>query len=184
MADAFTGEIRIFGGNFTPRKWALCNGQIMAISQSTALFSILGTNFGGDGRTTFMMPNLCGRTPIGTGHGPGLTYRRIGSSVGSEIAGIDERYMPNHRHKINVSKENADLEAPETDSVLAIATKPGKKKPKAFPAYSLPKPQTHAMNQAMVSTSPGAAQTTHENRQPYLAMNFIICLDGIYPSRT
>ncbi len=185
MADAFTGEIRIFGGDFNPRLWALCNGQILAISQNTALFSILGINFGGDGVTNMQMPHLCGRAPMGTSRGPGLSPRYIGQAVGYEQTTIDERHIPNHQHNIAVSKETADLNAPTNTSLLANAARPGKKnKIKPFPAYAQPAAPIHSMNPSMLAANQAATSAAHENRQAYLAMNFIICLEGIYPSRT
>ncbi len=184
MADAFTGEIRIFGGNFNPRLWALCNGQVMAISQNTALFSVLGMNFGGDGRSTMQMPHLCGRAPLGTDRGAGLSPRYIGQAVGYEQTNIDERHIPNHSHAIAVSKETADLDAPDNTSLLANAAMPGRKKKKTFDAYAQPAAPIHSMNPSMLAANQAATSAAHENRQAYLAMNFIICLEGIYPSRT
>src|SRR5262245_33389082 len=99
MADPYIGEIRIFGGNFAPKGWALCNGQLLAISQNTALFSILGTNFGGDGRTTFALPDLGGRAPISQGQGPGLTQRFIGENGGVSAVTLTVTEVPAHDHK-------------------------------------------------------------------------------------
>ncbi len=184
MAHAFTGEIRIFGGNFNPRLWALCNGQVMAISQNTALFSVLGINFGGDGRSTMQMPHLCGRAPLGTDRGAGLTTRYIGQAVGYEQINIDERHIPNHSHAINVNTELADLDTPTNSSILANASKIKKNKTKGLAAYAHAAAPMHSMNPSMMAANQAATSAAHENRQPYLAMNFIICLEGIYPSRT
>ncbi len=184
MADAFTGEIRIFGGNYNPRLWALCDGGLLSIQQNTSLFSVIADYFGGDGRVDMGLPHLCGRTQMGTDQGPGLTPRYIGQSVGYEMITIDERHIPAHTHPINVSTVKADLETPASDSVLANATEPGAKRPKALAAYAEAAAPMNAMNPSMLSTNHADSAVPHENRQPYLAMNFIICLEGIYPSRT
>ena len=184
MADAFTGEIRIFGGNYNPRSWALCNGTTLAIGQNTALYSILGTQFGGDGRTSFKVPHLCGRSPMGTSQGPGLSRRYIGQSVGYEKATIDSRFIPSHNHPINVSKEKADLEVPDNESVLANATKKRGNKDRTMPAYAQAAAPINTMNPSMITANSTEVSVSHENRQPYLAMTFILCLEGTYPARS
>jgi microcystin-dependent protein len=171
MADPFVGEIRMFGGNFAPQGWALCNGQLMAITQNTALFSLLGTNFGGDGRTTFGLPDLRGRAPIHMGQGGGLTERPIGSSGGHEAVALIVQNCPAHSHTANGAGG-----ATQPSPVGAVwSTDPNGN----TAAYST------SANGVM---APGAIGTTgagqpHENMQPYLAVNYIIALTGVFPPR-
>lgn len=179
MADAFTGEIRIFAGNFAPYGWALCNGQLMAISSNTALFSLLGTQYGGDGRTTFALPNLMGSAPMNQGAGPGLTPRSVGEELGTESVTLLQTEIPAHTHipqAVNAQGNAAGAES----NIWAQSQKQG-----------TPPNQTQANNYntaANVSMSPVALNAAgssqpHNNMQPYIAQTFIICLNGIYPSR-
>ncbi len=185
MADAFLGEIRIFGGNYAPRNWLLCMGGTIDIAQNTTLFSVIGTNFGGDGRTTMGVPDLQGRSPMGHNMGPGLTRRILGQTVGLETAVVNLTQMPNHRHGIKVSNEGADQKTHSNKELLASATQPKGNKLKTFAAYADPakSPPVHAMNQSMVGNQ-GSTSPLHENRQPFTAMNFIMCQDGYYPTRS
>ena len=108
MSEPFVAEIRIFAGNFAPRNWAFCNGQLLPISQNTALFSLIGTTYGGDGRTTTALPNLQGRAPMHAGRGPGLTDRRLGQKGGVETVTLSEAQMPNHTHTLQATEEEVD----------------------------------------------------------------------------
>lgn len=175
MADAYIGEIRVFGGNFAPKGWAFCNGALMSISQYTALFSILGVQYGGDGKTTFALPNLMGKAPMGQGAGPGLTPRTVGSQVGSESVTLDSSEIPAHTHTpmaISVAQNTAD----PTNAYWAEApaTRFGQAK-----NYG-PTPNTPMAADALEITGNNQG---HNNMQPYLAMNYIICLNGLFPSR-
>ena len=118
MADPFIAEIRIFAGNFAPRGWAFCNGQLLPISQNTALFSLVGTTYGGDGRTTFGLPNLQGRVPMHPGNGPGLTARQLGESGGVETVTLAESQMPTHTHGLNAAPDPAEAPSP-VDNAMA-----------------------------------------------------------------
>lgn len=146
MDEAFIGSIVLFAGNFAPRNWAFCNGQILNIAQNTALFSILGTTYGGNGQTTFALPNLNGRVAIGAGNGPGLTPRSLGEMSGSEGVTLTAAQVPSGLTPVTV-----DL--PQTSDTQQVA-----------------------------KVAAGGNQP-HSNMQPYTAMNYIICLYGIYPSR-
>lgn len=171
MADQFVAEIRIFTGNFAPRGWAFCNGQLLPISQNTALFSLLGTMYGGDGKSTFGLPNLQGRSPMFWGQGPGLSLYDQGQTDGSETVTLLESEMPAHRHTIGVVSDLATSSGiPGAQNSLAIAT---------IPTYNA------AANTAMSPTelSVTGGSLPHNNLQPYLALNFIIALQGIFPPR-
>ncbi|MFP3917582.1 tail fiber protein [Lysinibacillus telephonicus] len=177
MADAFTGEIRIFAGNFPPKDWAFCNGQLMSIQQNTALFSILGTQYGGDGKTTFALPNLMGAAPIGQGIGPGLTGRSIGAKVGTETVTLLESEMPAHSHTPQAIP-NPGTSGDPNGRIWSETVATGR------PA------QQHPLYNSEVSAvmSPQAlgavgGSLPHNNMQPFLAVNYIICLYGEYPSR-
>lgn len=118
MSEPFIAEIRIFAGNFAPRSWAFCNGQLVPIAQNTALFSLIGTTYGGDGRTTTALPNLEGRTPMHPGRGPGLTARRLGQRGGSEQVTLTEAQLPNHNHTAMASTNSADTNIPSDTATL------------------------------------------------------------------
>lgn len=177
MADAYIGEIRIFAGNFAPYGWALCNGQLMSISQNTALFSIVGAQYGGDGKTTFALPNLMGSAPMNQGQGPGLTSRQMGEVVGAQTVTLLESQMPFHNHT-PIAIQNVGTSGDPTNHLWAEAVQSGRP-PKQPPLYD---------TNANVQMSPQALGVTggsqpHNNMQPYLVMNYIICLQGEFPSR-
>ena len=171
MSEPFIAEIRIFAGNFAPRGWAFCNGQLLPIDQNTALFSLIGTTYGGDGRTTTALPNLQGRAPMHPGRGPGLTARRLGEAGGSETVALNQAQVPAHTHTIAASSRPGDLADPAGRS---LARSRGGK------AYHAPETLVPMADQAI---SPTGSSQPHNNMQPYLAINFIIALTGLYPSR-
>lgn len=173
MSEPFIAEIRIFAGNFAPRGWAFCDGQLLPISQNTALFSLIGTTYGGDGRTTTALPNLQGRAPMHPGRGPGLTQRRLGEQGGFETATLTEAQMPNHAHTLRARNAPASANTASADTALARSAL-------GF-AYSESSPT--------VGLAPGALENAggdqaHNNMQPFLTMYFIIALVGLYPSRS
>lgn len=173
MSDPFVAEIRIFAGNFAPRGWAFCDGQLLPVAQNTALFSLIGTTYGGDGRSTTALPDLQGRAAMHAGRGPGLTDRRLGERGGAEAVTLSEQQIPSHRHDWNVSARTANENDPDGSNQLAGSS--------GANLYGAPQSMVDLSEQA-VGTSGGSQ--AHNNMQPSLAMNFIIALDGLYPSRS
>jgi microcystin-dependent protein len=172
MSEPFIAEIRIFSGNFAPTGWALCDGQVLPISQNTALFSLLGVNYGGNGVSTFNLPNLQGRVPMHPGQGPGLSLRSLGESGGSESVTLAESEIPNHSHALRAVSDPGDLSDP-TGRSLARSSGAGAWRQDA----SSPVPMdTNAV-------APAGGNQPHNNLMPYLALTFIIALQGIYPPR-
>jgi len=169
--DPFIGEIRMFAGNFAPRGWAKCEGQLLAISSNTALFSILGTRYGGDGRTTLALPDLRGRVAIGSGTGPGLTPRSLSQRSGSETNMLTVANLPAHNHSINAVTADGNTSVPGGN--LPAGTKLLDKEYSDATA-------TTTMNATMVSST-GGGQAVN-NMQPYLTVTYIIALQGIYPT--
>lgn len=170
MSEPFIGQIVGFGGNFAPRGWAFCNGQLLSIAQSTALFSILGTTYGGNGQTTFGLPDLRGRVPVHWGQGPGLSPYTLGQVSGTETVTLISTQMPVHNHALLASNEDAGAKNP-TGQVLATTT---------TSAY-VATPIDTTMNPASIGAAGGSQP--HNNLQPYLAISFIIALEGFFPSR-
>ena len=171
MSEPFVGEIRMFAGNFAPRGWAFCDGQLLAVSQNDALFSLLGTIYGGDGRTTFGLPDMRGRIPVHAGTGPGLSQRRLGAKSGSEKVTLTTNELPSHTHPMNASTTIADETAP-AGNVTA--------QPNALSPYFANNPATPLASTAVTSVGGGRS---HTNLMPFLCIHFIIALFGIYPSR-
>ena len=173
MSEPFLGEIIMFGGNFAPRGWMICDGQLLAISSNSALFSILGTIYGGDGRTTFALPDLRGRVAMGEGNGPGLTNRVLGQRGGSERNTLSTAQLPSHTHAatLRASAEPANTSMPGGNS-LGMA-----------PAYSAETP-TAAMNGASIGMGNTGSNQAVNNLQPYQCVNFIIAVQGTFPSRS
>ena len=168
MADPFVGEIRLFAGNFAPRGWALCDGQLLPINENAALFSLLGTYYGGDGRGTFALPDLRGRVPVHQGQGPGLSQRRIGSRGGAETVTLNVAQLPHHSHALQASG------APAAETAAA-----GHR-------YAEPEDSAYRTDGDTVSMSDAASTgggQPHPNLHPQLAVNYIIALVGVYPSR-
>ncbi|QBK31405.1 phage tail protein [Roseitalea porphyridii] len=172
MSEPFVAEIRIFAGNFAPRGWAFCNGQLLPIAQNTALFSLIGTTYGGDGRSTTALPNMEGRAPMHPGRGPGLTTRRLGERGGAETVTLTEAQMPQHHHTLTGSAD---------DRVLSV--NPGGNYLGAGTALYAPSSAQRAPMAAQALPETGGSQA-HNNMQPYLTINFIIALVGLYPSRS
>lgn len=172
MSEPFVGEIRMFAGNFAPSGWAMCDGQLLAISQNDALFSLFGTIYGGDGRTTFGLPDLRGRIPIHAGNGPGLSPRRLGATGGAESETLTVAQLPAHTHAVR----GADDTDVSTDPAGRVPGHPIKNAYRA-PLGTSPGP----MHPAAV-TNVGGSQP-HTNLQPFLCVNYIVSLFGIYPSR-
>jgi len=173
MAEAFVAEIRIFAGSFAPKGWAMCNGQVLSIQQNTALFSLLGTQYGGNGSSNFALPNLQGMAPMGSGQGPGLTDRIQGEAGGNSTHTLTSSEVPSHSHTytagsglrgdVKTVKNNVNASAPSLTNVYGPAS------------------DGTVMNPGMIQPTP--VSVPHENMQPYLVLNFAIAMQGIFPSR-
>lgn len=166
----YIGQISMAGFNFAPRGWALCNGQLLSIAQNTALFSLLGTTYGGDGRVTFGLPNLQGRVPVHQGTGQGLTPRVMGETSGSETVTLISTQMPMHNHLVNVTSADSTSKNPTNGFLGGTAS----------PIYAAGS-NGNTLNPQAVSLAGG--NQPHNNMQPYQVVNFIIALTGIFPSR-
>ncbi len=173
MSEPFIAEVRIFAGNFAPRGWSFCDGQLLPIAQNTALFSLIGTTYGGDGRTTTALPNLQGRAPMHPGSGPGLSTRRLGERVGAETVTLAQANLPPHTHSYHGVEDGADKTAP-AGNLLGEANED-------FYADVGSNTLVAMASSAMATTGGGQ---THANMQPFLTLNFIIALQGVYPSRS
>jgi len=172
MSEPFLAEVRLMGFNFAPRGWAFCDGQILPINQNQSLYSLLGTTYGGDGRTSFALPDLRGRTPIHTGRSNGGQDHRLGQKSGEETHTLSSNEMPQHDHLAMASRDNAN-QPNSSNNVLAAAAN------LYAPASASP---TRQPLQSATVTHVGGGQA-HENMQPYLAVNFCIALQGLFPSR-
>jgi microcystin-dependent protein len=174
VADPYLGQLALVGFNFAPKGWAICQGQLLTISQNTALFSLIGTFYGGNGTTNFALPDLRGRIPIGAGQGPGLTDRSLGEQDGSETHTLSTLEMPVHNHLVQVSAGRPESLTTPVSDVLGVA---GSVAPYA--------PGTSPLNQTLAPATamPTGGNQPHENRAPYLGLNWIICMQGIFPPR-
>ena len=172
MSEPFLAEIRIFAGNFAPRSWAFCDGQLLQVAQNTALFSLVGTTYGGDGRTTFGLPNLQERAPMHPGWGPGLTPRTLGQKGGKSSVTLTEAQIPSHNHILQGSADPAD----SADPANAV---PGSSAPLKDQQYTN-QTQPAAMHRSALGKTGGSQ--AHNNLPPFLMVNFIIALAGLYPS--
>ncbi len=171
MSDPFVAEIRIFPFNFAPKGWAFCSGQILPISQNTALFSLLGTTYGGDGKSTFALPNLQGSAPMQAGQGQGLSLRDLGEQSGVEAVTLLQSEMPVHTHAWQASQGDGNDTSPQNE---LVATGIG------ISAFATPGP---LVNMSLSMISPAGGNLPHNNMQPYLTLNFCIALQGIFPPR-
>ena len=172
MSEPFLAEVRIVGFNFAPRGWAFCDGQILPINQNQSLYSLLGTTYGGDGRTSFALPDLRGRTPIHVGRSNGGDSHQLGSKSGEETHTLSANEMPQHTHSFNASRDQGATDIPQAGQVLARS------------ARDVYRDQVTSLTPLIPAaiTNTGGGQA-HENMQPYLALNFCIALQGLFPSR-
>ena len=172
MADPFVAEIRIFPFNFAPRGWAWCNGQLLPLSQNTALFSLLGTTYGGNGQSNFALPNLQGSAPMHPGQGPGLSLHDLGETGGSETVTLLQSEIPSHSHAMMANPTAATKSLPTGNSFAKGA---------AMIPYG---PAGSPVNMASQAIAPAGGDQPHNNMMPYLTLNFNIALQGVYPPRT
>ena len=174
LMDPFVAEIRIFPFNFAPKGWAFCDGQILPLSQNTALFSLLGTTYGGDGKSNFALPNMQGNTPMHPGQGPGLSLHDLGETGGSETVSLLESEMPSHSHSLQAVGGFSGTNNDPTNEVLAKGD-----------AGLLPyAPSGTPVAMADQAIAPAGGDQPHNNMQPYLTLNFCIALQGVYPPRS
>ena len=171
MSEPFVGEIRMFAGNFAPRGWAFCNGQLLAVAQNDALFSLFGTIYGGDGSSTFGLPELRGRIPLHQGTGPGLSNRKLGSKSGEEKVTLSVNQLPSHTHALNASSDTATDGNPANKTHGQTTTN----------IYASAPTGPISMDPNVIGNSGGSEP--HSNIMPSLCVNFIVALVGIYPSR-
>lgn len=177
MSDQFVAEIRIFPFNFPPKGWAFCDGQLLPISQNTALFSLLGTTYGGDGKSTFALPDLQGNSPMHPGQGQGLSLHDLGETGGSETVTLLQSEMPFHTHTVGRALDATGDSMTPVGSIWAQA---GSVRA-AVNSYN-PGPPTGAMKSDVVQVTGGSQP--HNNMQPYLTLNFCIALQGVFPPRS
>lgn len=170
MADPFVAEIRIFPFNFAPKGWAWCDGQLLPLSQNTALFSLLGTTYGGNGKTNFALPDLQGRAPMQPGQGPGLSLHDLGEQGGTETVTLLESETPSHNHIARGSSEDDDSTIPVGNSYGQLSV-----------AYA---PASGLAPMSDQSLAPAGGDQPHNNMQPYLTFYFCIALQGVFPPRT
>ena len=173
MADPFVAEIRIYGFNFAPTGWAQCNGQLLPLSQNTALFSLLGTTYGGDGKSTFALPNLQGSAPLHPGQGQGLSLYDLGQQGGAQFVTLLESEMPFHTHSVMASSDPGDL---QVGSPVRAYARSGS----GFGYNSATSPLTAMAPQAL---GVAGGSLPHNNMMPYLTLNFCIALQGVFPAR-
>ena len=184
MAEPFIGQIEIFGFSFAPRGWALCNGQLLAINQNQALFAVLGTQFGGNGVTTFALPDLRGRTAIGQGSGARLSARTLSNAVGEDNHTLSLNETPSHAHNVAVITNPGTTATQVSSPSVALAQTTGvdtEGKPLTVNIYTT-SPPTQAMSSASIGNHAGGQP--HSNLMPSLVLNFCIVLQGIFPSRS
>lgn len=178
MSDAYIAEIRIFGFNFPPKNWATCSGQLLSIQQNTALFSILGTTFGGNGVSTFQLPDLRSRAPIHWGNGSGLPSVVLGENGGEESHLLTSQEMPSHNHTFSATTATATKRAVNGD---VFADDVDAQQVDYFAAFNAPNSSYVNLNPLSMAAAGGSQP--HNNMQPYLVLNICICLFGIFPSR-
>lgn len=170
--EGYIAEVRLFAGNFAPRGWAFCQGQILSIAQNTALFSLLGTTYGGNGQTTFGLPDLRGRVAVGPGQGPGLPPINLGQVAGAPTHTLIITEIPAHNHTLNGVTEPGDVASPAGAFLAGTGG--------LDPEY---RASGTTVGMAPQSIGVAGGSQPHNNMQPYLGLNYIICMEGIYPSR-
>jgi microcystin-dependent protein len=174
MADPFVAEIRIFPFNFAPKGWAFCDGQLLPISQNTALFSLLGTTYGGDGKSNFALPNMQGDAPMHRGQGPGLSLHDLGETGGEDTVTLLQSEMPSHSHALVAAANTALVKLPDPTVSLARS--------KNANVYS--DQPGNLVNLNLNTVAPAGGSLPHNNMQPYLTLNYCLALQGVFPARS
>ena len=172
--DPFVAEIRVFPFNFAPRGWAWWGGQLLPLSKNTALFSLLGTTYGGNGKSNFALPDLQGRAPMHPGQGPGLSLHDLGESGGAETVALLESEIPAHSHSMRASSDDGDLKAPTSARSLA----------RSIGGFAYQSTTTGLQAMSDYALAPAGGDQPHNNMQPYLTFYFCIALQGVFPPRT
>jgi microcystin-dependent protein len=175
MADPFVAEIRIFPFNFAPRGWAWCDGQLLPLSQNTALFSLLGTTYGGNGKSNFALPDLQGRVPMHPGQGPGLSLHDLGEEGGSETVSLLESEIPSHSHAMQAANSEGNSQSPVSNNFAAGVG--------GITLYAPPPPPGSLTPLADNALAPAGGDQPHNNMMPYLTFYFNIALQGVFPPR-
>lgn len=181
MSNPYLGEIRIFAGNFAPRSWAFCNGQLLSIAQNEALYTLIGTTYGGDGITTFGLPNMQGRVAVGQGQGPGLSMYVLGEMAGTESVTITQNSMPSHNH--NLIAYNVDATDITPGPALALSNPLNSHTGVASLWYLNLNGGPNNPVMAADTVMPTGGSQPHDNTAPSLVLNYIIALEGVFPSR-
>lgn len=174
MADPFVAEVRIFPFDFPPKGWAFCDGQRMPLSQNTALFSLLGTVYGGDGKSTFALPDLKGRAPMHPGQGPGLSLHDLGEAGGQETVTLLESEIPQHTHSLRGSADDGESKIPTSSRVIG----------RSVGGFAYQTTTSGLQPLAPQALAPAGGNAPHNNMQPYLTLNFCIALQGVFPPRS
>jgi microcystin-dependent protein len=172
--DPILGMIQLFGFGFAPRGWAVCDGSLMSIAQNTALFSLLGNQYGGDGKSTFALPDLRGRVPVGNGQGPGLSGNELGQTGGSENVTLQTSQIPAHTHQLLASSDAQSTGTPASNSLGSAGRGSG---------ANIFAPGANNLVPMASNTGAAGGTQSHSNMQPYLVMNWCIAVEGIFPSR-
>jgi len=178
LSDGYIGEIRMFGGDFAPVNWALCDGTLLQVGQYDALYALIGNTYGGAPNVSFALPDLRGRTPMHIGQGPGFPNVALGESGGAETVALTPDELPQHTHQMQASKDAGTVDSPVAATVLAAPGPNGT----ALKTYAGVSDGTQAAT-STASTTPAGKSAPHENMQPYIAINFIICVNGVFPTQ-
>jgi microcystin-dependent protein len=188
MSDPFIGEINLFAGNFAPRGWAFCAGQLLSISQNTALFALVGTTYGGDGRTSFGLPDLRSRAVVGAGNGPGLSPALLGQRAGAEAVTVSQNQLSSHTHDVTSTtsfdaQSGAATQHTPAGGALAEPTVQGTPGMTIYSTQASDTSLEGASVSGALQVSDTGNSTPHENMQPFLGLNYIIAIQGTFPSR-
>ena len=184
MSNPFVAEIRIFTGNFAPKGWALCDGQLLPISQNTALFSLLGTTYGGNGTSNFALPNIQGNAVMQAGQGPGLSLRDLGETAGEQTVTLLQTEMPTHTHSFLANATTGTTMTSAANALALASAAASKTSPGSVVNYYAPSNNATNVQMNPFATSIAGGNLPHNNMQPFLGLTFIIALQGVFPPRS